>query len=265
MFIKIGERINSSRETIARALQAKDEAFVRREARLQKEAGSQMLDVNCAFNTKDEVKDMEWFVKIVQEETGLPLSIDSPNPDAIEAGLRRHRGKALINSITLEKGRSVAILPLVKKYKAAVIVLTMDENGMPHTAEARLDMAKKAVSLLETYGIPHSDLYIDPLVRPIASEPNQALEVIKSVVLIKSATGAKLSCGLSNVSFGLPDRHMLNAVFLAMMLSVGLDAAILDPLNKKINAILKASAALLGEDEFCREYIKSYREGKLSF
>src|SRR3990167_7701175 len=103
MFIKIGERINSSRETIARALQAKDEAFIRREAKLQKEAGALMLDVNCAFNAKDEVKDMEWLVSAVQGETGLPLSIDSPNPAAIEAGLRKHKGKALINSITLEK------------------------------------------------------------------------------------------------------------------------------------------------------------------
>ncbi len=265
MFIKIGERINSSRETIARALLAKDEALIRREAKLQKEAGALMLDVNCAFNTKDEVKDMEWLVGIVQDETGLPLSIDSPNPVAIEAGLRRHKGKALVNSITLEKERADIILPLVKKYKASIIVLTMDESGMPHTALGRLDMAKKAASLLAERGIKKEDLYIDPLVRPIASEPNQALEVIKSVELIKSATGAKITCGLSNVSFGLPHRSMLNAVFLAMMLSAGLDAAILDPLNKKIDAILKVSAALLGEDEFCRDYIKNYREGKLSF
>ncbi|MFH0839648.1 MAG: dihydropteroate synthase [Candidatus Omnitrophota bacterium] len=265
MFIKIGERINSSRETIARALSTKDEAFIRREARLQKEAGAHMLDVNCAFNTKNEPSDMEWLVSLVQDETGLPLSIDSPNPDAIEAGLRKHKGKALINSITLEKDRADAILPLVKKYKASVIVLAMDGKAMPHNAAGRLDMAKNAVSLLAAHGVEKDDLYIDPLVRPISSEPDQALEVIKSVGLIKSATGAKLTCGLSNISFGLPDRSMLNAVFLAMMLSAGLDAAILDPLNKKINAILRASSALLGEDEFCMEYIKSHREGELSF
>ncbi|MDP3790395.1 MAG: dihydropteroate synthase, partial [Candidatus Omnitrophota bacterium] len=113
MFIKIGERINSSRTTIARALESKDEAFIRREAALQKAAGAHILDVNCAFNTKDEIKDMEWLVDIVQKETGLPLSIDSPDPEAVEAGLSRHKGKALVNSITLEKGRRDVILPLV--------------------------------------------------------------------------------------------------------------------------------------------------------
>jgi len=265
MFIKIGERINSSRRAIARALESKDEAFIRREAALQKKAGAHMLDVNCAFNTKDEIKDMEWLVGIVQKETGgLPLSIDSPNPEAIEAGLRAHKGKALVNSITLEKGRRDAILPLVKKYKAGIIVLTIDEKGMPETAEERTDLAKKALDLVKNYGIPGADLYVDPLVRPISSEPKQALEVIKAVKSIKSSSDIKLTCGLSNISFGLPDRSMLNAVFLAMMLAAGLDAAILDPLNKKIDAILKTSAALLGDDEFCMEYIKSYREGGLS-
>ncbi len=265
MFIKIGERINSSRETIARALLAKDEAFIRREAALQKNAGAHMLDVNCALNTKNEVKDMEWLVGIVQDETGLPLSIDSPNPEAVEAGLRRHNGKALVNSITLEKGRRDAILPLVKKYKAGIVVLTISEKGMPDTAEERLDMAKAASEFVKTSGISEEDLYVDPLVRPISSEPKQAAEVIRGVKLIKTSTDIKLTCGLSNISFGLPDRSMLNAVFLAMMLQAGLDAAILDPLNKKIDAILRTSAALLGDDEFCMEYIKSYREGRLSF
>ncbi|MDP3790280.1 MAG: dihydropteroate synthase, partial [Candidatus Omnitrophota bacterium] len=249
-----------------RALESKDEAFIRREAALQKAAGASMLDVNCAFNTKDEAKDMEWLVDIVQKETGLPLSIDSPDPGTVEAGLRCHKGKALVNSITLEKGRQDAILPLVKKYKAGIIVLTIDENGMPETAGERLEMAKRALDIVKTHGISSEDLYVDPLVRPISSEPGQALEVINAVKLIKSTSSGeiKLSCGLSNVSFGLPDRSMLNAVFLAMMLAAGLDAAILDPLNKKIDAILKTSSALLGDDEFCMEYIKSFRAGKLS-
>lgn len=262
MFIKIGERINSSRVTISRALESKDEAFIRRESALQKAAGAHMLDVNCAFNTKDEVRDMEWLVNIVQKETGLPLSIDSPNPEAVEAGLSCHKGKALVNSITLEKGRRDVILPLVKKYKAGIIVLTIDENGMPGTAGQRADMAKRALDLVKSHGIPGEDLYVDPLVRPISSEPGQALEVINSIKLIKSGSRIKLTCGLSNVSFGLPDRSMLNAVFLAMMLAAGLDAAILDPLNEKIDAVLKTSAALLGDDEFCMEYIKNFRAGK---
>jgi 5-methyltetrahydrofolate--homocysteine methyltransferase len=265
MFIKIGERINSSREAIARALEAKDEAAIRKEARLQKEAGALMLDVNCAFNTKNEVSDMQWLVKIVQQETDLPLSIDSPNPEAIEAGLKLHKGKALINSMTLEKKRAEAILPLAKKHDSLLIILTMDEKGMPSNAGERVKMVEGALTLAKKNGVPAENLYIDPLVRPISSEPQQTKETIEAVKLIKSKYGLKTICGLSNVSFGLPGRSVLNAVFLAMMLSAGLDAAILDPLDKKIRAVLKASDALLGRDEYCKEYIKSHRKGELSF
>lgn len=264
-FIKIGERINSSRKPIACAIEAKDEVFIRKEARLQKEAGAHMLDVNCAFNSKDEIADMEWLVEVVQGETGLPLSIDSPNPEAIEAGLRKHSGEALINSITLEERKAKTILPLIKKYNAQIIILVMDEKGMPSTANGRLELAGRALELAKEHGISTDDIYIDPLVRTISSEPKQGLEVIEAVKLIKSKYNLKVICGLSNISFGLPERGILNSVFLAMMLSSGLDAAILDPTNPKIRAVLKASEALLGRDEFCREYIKSFRVGELKF
>lgn len=265
MFLKIGERINSSRKTIAQALEKKDEAFIRQEARLQKKAGALMLDVNCAFNSKNEVSDMEWLVKIVQEETGLSLSIDSPNTKVIEAGLRLHKGKAIINSITLEKEKAKAVLPLAKKYNAKVIVLTMDEKGMPKTSGERVAMAERVLNLVGEYSMSAEDIYVDPLIRPISSEATQALEVINSIKLIKSRLNLKLICGLSNVSFGLPARAMLNSVFLAMILSAGLDAAILDPISKEIKAVLRTSEALLGRDNFCMEYIKSYRAGELSF
>ena len=265
MFIKIGERINSSREVIRYAIAEKDATLIRKEARLQKEAGADMLDVNCAFNSKDEVKDMEWLVEIVQEEANLPLSIDSSSPEVIEAGLCRHKGKALVNSVTLEDKKIRTVAPLAKKYNAKLIILTMDENGMPSTASERANMVQKALKLTKKFGISQEDIYIDPLARAISSEPKQALEVIESVKLIKSKYNLKLICGLSNVSFGLPRRSILNAVFLAMMLSAGLEAAILDLTDKKIRAVLKASEALLGRDEFCREYIKSYRQGELSF
>jgi 5-methyltetrahydrofolate--homocysteine methyltransferase len=263
MFIKIGERINSSRGPIGRALRLKDEAFIRKEAKMQEEAGAIMLDVNCAVDSKDEARDMEWLVGIVQEETGLSLSIDSPNANAIEAGLRKHKGKALVNSVTLEKGRAGSILPLVKKYKADVIVLAMDEKGMPQTAGDRLKLAERALKTAGEYGISPENIYIDPLIRPISSEQAQAVEVIESVKLIKTKCGLKTICGLSNVSYGLPERSTLNSVFLAMMLGAGLDAAILDPTDKKIKATLRAADALLARDNFCKGYIKSFRAGEL--
>lgn len=265
MFIKIGERINSSRKTIARALESRDEAFIRREAKLQKAAGAGMLDVNCAFNSKNEIADMEWLVKIVQDEVDLPLAIDSPDPQAIERGLLKHKGRALVNSITLEKNRVETILPLVKKYNAEIIVLTMDEKGMPSTVDDRIKMVERILESVKEYGIPRESLYIDPLVRPISSEQKQAREVIESTKVIRSKYNLRVICGLSNISFGLPNRSLLNAVFLTMMRSAGLDAAILDPIDKKVRAALKASDALLGKDEFCMEYIKSYRAGELSF
>jgi len=195
----------------------------------------------------------------------LPLSIDSPDPKAIEAGLRKHKGTALINSITLERERAESILSLVKEYGANVIVLLMDEKGMPVTAQDRLRLAEAAMKVAEKHKIYPERLYIDPLVRPISSEPKQALEVLNSVNLIKSRYKVKLICGLSNVSYGLPERSLMNSVFLAMMQNAGLDAAILDPTNKKVKAVLKTSAALLGRDNFCIEYIKSYRSGELTF
>lgn len=265
MFIRIGERINSSRKPIARALETKDEAFIRKEARLQKEAGSDMLDVNCACNSKNETADMKWLVKTVQKETGLPLSIDSPDPKVIEAALLEHKGRALVNSTTLEKNKVKTILPLVKKYNADVIILTLDERGMPSNARERVDMAERAIKSAKEYDIPPGNIYIDPLARAISSESKQGSEVIESVKLIKAKYRMKIICGLSNISFGLPNRGVLNAVFLAMMLSAGLDAAILDPVDKKIKAVLKASEALLGRDEFCMEYIKSHRRGELNF
>lgn len=261
MFKIVGERINSSREAIARAIEAKDENFIRKEARLQKQCGAEMLDINCAFNSADEAADMEWLVKIVQAEAKLPLSIDSPNPIAIEIGLKNHKGKALVNSITLENKKIKAIVPLVKKYGAQVIVLAMDEKGMPSNAHERVAMAGRILETAKENGLSPNDIYVDPLVRAVSSEPNQGLEVIESVRLIKSKYNLKLACGLSNVSFGLPGRSMLNSVFLAMLIAAGLDAAILDPTNKNIRIAVKASEALLGRDEYCKEYLKNYRKG----
>jgi len=263
MFLKIGERINSSRKDIAAALKARDEAAIRKEARLQKEAGADMLDVNCAFNSKDEPADMGWLVELVQNETGLPLSIDSPNPKALESGLRRHKGRALINSATLERSKLDSILPLAKNYDADIIILTMDEKGMPSTEDGRLALAKKALDTAKAHGIRKERLYIDPLVRPVSSEQRQGLEVIKSVRAIKSRFEARTICGLSNVSFGLPARTALNSVFLTMLLSAGLDAAILDVSEKKIKTAIRAAEALLGRDNFCTEYLKSYRSGEI--
>ena len=261
----VGERINSSRSSIGHALENRDAALIKKEALMQKAAGAQMLDINCALKTKNEADDMAWLVALVQHETNLPLSIDSPNPEAIESGLSNHTGKAIINSVTLEADRIKRIMPIAKKYDSFLIVLLMDEKGMPQDADDRFEMAKRVKHLAKDHSIPHENIYIDPLIRPISSEPRQGLEVIKAVRRIKEELNLKLICGLSNISYGLPERSILNAVYLAMIMSSGLDAAILDPTNKRIKSIIKVSSALLDKDEYCMEYLRSYRAGELSF
>ena len=260
----VGERINTSRKNIRPAVENRDKDFIQKEARLQFEAGAGRIDVNCGTRVKEEPEDLEWLVKIVQEAVDVPLCIDSPNPAALERGLAVHKGKALVNSITLEKERVEKILPLVKKYKASVVALTMDDRGMPNNTATRVEIAGKIVQLLEGEGIKKEDVYFDPLVRPLGTDPDQSLVVLETIkIIMQKYPGVHTFCGLSNISFGLPLRSLLNRNFLVMAMLMGLDAVMIDPLDKKMMADLRASLALLNKDQFCLEYITAFREGKL--
>ena len=261
----IGERINTSRERVRKAVEAKDAAFIQIEAARQVKAGANMIDVNCGTSLEKEPEDLEWLVKTVQGKLDVPLCIDSPNPDAISRALPAHKGKALLNSITLEKSRYEKILPLVKKFKSSVVALTIDEKGLPDTAEERSKIAKNIFDLAAKEGINAEDLYFDPTVKPLSSAPTQAKEFLTSLRLIKNIGNVKVIGGLSNISFGLPERNLLNSVFLAIARSFGLDAAIIDPLNKKAMAALKAAELIMGHDSYCKNYISAYRSGGLSF
>ena len=261
----VGERINSSRKEILEAIKARDTRFIQDEVKRQLNYGADALDVNAAMSREREADDMEWLVNVIQEVTDVPLCIDSPNPEAIKRALSVHKGKAMVNSVTAEKKRINEIIPLVKQYHASVVALTMNEEGMPDTASARLDIAKRILETLLKSEIGREDIYLDPLVRPISTETNQAKEFLCALRLIKEElTGVRTICGLSNISYGLPKRSLINATFLAMALDCGLDAAIIDPADKMVRASLKASQALLGEDNYCLNYITAAREGKLT-
>ncbi len=263
MFV-VGERINTSRKSILEALKNKDSCFIQEEVTRQVKAGANMIDINAGNLMERETSSVEWLVKIVQEVVDTPLCLDSPNPQAIEAALKLHRGKALVNSITGEKERAEAILPLIKKYKASVVALTMDERRMPETSQERMEIARRLLQLIKSYGIPPQDVYFDPLVRPIGTEARQGLAVLEAIEGIMSlGEGVHTICGLSNISFGLPNRRLLNRTFLSMSIEAGLDAVILDPLDKHLMASLKAAEALLNKDEFCMKYISASREGVL--
>lgn len=261
--IIVGEKINSTRKDMARAIRENDAAYIQDIALEQANAGASWLDVNCATQIDDEVAKMAWLVKIVQGRVNLPLAIDSPNPLAIEAGLKIHQGQAIINSTTAEPDRINQIFPLAQKYHTGLIALCIDEKGMPKTAQDRFEIARKLYQTALDYKILPEDLYIDPLVRPVSTEPGQVNEFLESLRLIKTLKGVRTICGLSNVSFGLPDRKLLNATFVVMALAYGLDAAILDPTDKAVMVGLRASEALLNQDEYCLNYITAHRENKL--
>ena len=258
----IGERINSSRKAINEAVNKKDVEFIQKEAINQVNAGADMLDVNCGTNVNSELSDMEWLIKKVQEVVDVPLVIDSPDPKALEAGLKVYKGKPMINSTTGEKKRMDEVLPLVKEYKTSIVALAMDENGMPHTALERYNVAKKITAAAEKYGISPSEIYFDPLVRPISTEPEQAREFFEAIKLIKTIPQVKTTCGLSNISFGLPNRSLLNSTFIAIAISAGLDSALIDPTDKNMIAAIRSTEAILNRDEYCMEYITWFKGEK---
>jgi len=262
--IIVGERINSSRAPIARALEAKDAAFIQREAALQVAAGADYVDVNAGALAKDEAAYLEWLVAVVQEAVDKPLCIDTPDPRAMAPALKRHRGKALVNSITAERERYQTVLPLVKGYRCGVIALCLSEAGMPGTTDEGVAIASRLIDALTSEGVPLGDIYIDPLVRPISvsyKAASVALETISQVMA--RYPGVHTICGLSNVSFGLPGRRLLNRAFAVLARQQGLDAAILDPCDRELMACLVAAEAMLGGDDYCMNYIRAYRTGKL--
>lgn len=263
----IGERINSTRKSINEAIRARNAAFILKEAVDQRQAGADFIDINCAVTAGDEVQDIDWVVSVIQSEMNdVNLCIDSPNYLAIDRALkiRKSSGRVIINSITADDARIDAILPLAMEHGAEVVALTMTERGMPNTAEERVEIAKTIIGKVSNRGFSPNALYFDPLIRPISTEPDQAREVLKAIPLIRGLEGAKTACGLSNISYGLPRRNIINSQFLAMAIQSGLNAAILDPMDKLIMTTVRASSAILGQDEYCGGYIKAFREGKLA-
>jgi cobalamin-dependent methionine synthase I len=259
----IGERINSSRRQIAEAVAARDAAVIRREAKAQAAAGADYLDVNAGTFVGEEESCLKWIIEVVQEVTDLPICLDSPDPEVIKSVLPRVKGKPLINSINLEPGRLNKILPLVIEYEAKVIALCQTEDAMAETTEAKVRMAAQLVEKATSGGVPLGDLYIDPLVYPLSTNSSSALATLEAIEEIMGQfPGVHTTCGLTNVSYGLPDRKMVNRTFLVAAIFRGLDSAILDPTDKPLYGSLKAALMVAGKDEFCMGYITAFREGR---
>ncbi|MFY9140520.1 MAG: dihydropteroate synthase [Thermacetogeniaceae bacterium] len=253
----IGEKLNSTIPAVRRAIEEKDVKYIQELAVKQCEAGADFIDVNTAMC--DEVPDMEWMVRIIQEVVDVPLCIDSTNPAAIEKGLQVHKGKPMINSISMEKYRLEGILPLIKEHDCSVVALTTDDSGIPDTVEDRVRIAGELIDILEKNNVDRSDIYVDPLVLPVAVKTDNAVKFFQSIEEIKQHYNVKIISGLSNVSHSLPKRKVINKYFLTICMSKGMDAAIMDPLDGSIMTALLATNLLLNKDRICQKYLTAYR------
>lgn len=262
--IIVGELINSSRKTVAAAIEARDEGAIRKLARDQAEKKIQYIDVNAGVFKDREAKYLTWLIRTVQAVVDLPCCLDSPDPRVIEAALSAHRGTAMINSISMEKKRCDSLLPLIAGTDLKIVALCVSDSGMPRTAEDRVRTAQELVALLLKHNVKIENIYVDPLVQPVATDQSLGREFLAAIEKIMQIfPGIHTICGLSNVSFGLPLRKFLNQTFMSMAITKGLDAAILDPLDKRMMANILAAEALAGKDRFCMNFIRAFREGRL--
>ena len=259
----VGERINSSRKGIEQAIRGRDAEFITKEARDQVDVGAHVIDVNTATLMDEEVESLKWAVQLIGDSVNVPICIDSPNPVAVAEVLPLCRGKAMVNSITAEAERYAKLIPLIREHKPNVVGLCMDDRGMPDTAEDRIRIASDIVGKLTKDGVPIGDIYIDPVVTPVSTDTRYGMAVLDAIeAIMKAFPGVHTICGLSNVSYGLPNRKQVNQMFLVMAMTSGLDAVILDPCDKRIMANLITTTALLGKDEFCMNYLTAFRAGK---
>ncbi|MBF0529469.1 MAG: methyltetrahydrofolate cobalamin methyltransferase [Deltaproteobacteria bacterium] len=261
--IIVGELINASRKKIGEAIMNQDEEYIKKIAHDQRAAGADYIDVNAGIFVEEETTYLKWLVTKAQEACDAPCSIDSPSPAAIEAALSVHKGTPMINSISLEKDRYEKLMPIIAGTDIKIVALCMSDDGMPETVDDRLAIADKLVNGLLKNNVAMENIFIDPLVQPISTNSNFGLGFLDAIEEItKRFKGIHTMCGLSNISFGLPNRQFLNQLFAVMAITKGLDGLIINPLDKRMMANLIAAEALAGRDEYCMKFIDSFRAGR---
>ena len=258
----IGEKINGTRKRVGQAIAERDAEFIRDLAQKQAAAGSAWLDVNAGTHPDREPDDLIWLIEQIQSVVETPLSLDSANPKALKIAIKAVKQTPMINSISGEPERLANILPIVAEHGCPVIALAMDEKKIPETAEKRFEVITKIITEARAHGVPDSSLYFDPLAMTISTNTQSgliALEVMRRVR--QEYPEAHLTIGLSNISFGLPARSFVNRYFLSLAIEAGLDSAILDPLDREIQATILATELVLGRDKHCLNYIRASRKG----
>jgi cobalamin-dependent methionine synthase I len=259
----IGEKINGTRKAVKQAILDRDAEFVQKLARSQVEAGATWIDVNAGTPIEREPEDLVWLVHTVQEAVPAPLCLDSANPVALAAALPHVQRAPLVNSISGEQARLTGVLPLIRQ-AGGVIALAMDDQGIPATVEGRLAVIRRLIADTRAAGISDDQVYVDPLVMTIGADGTAACTALGTVRAVKAEFhNVHFTSGLSNVSYGLPVRSLINRAFLTMMVEAGLDSAILDPLDRELRKALLAAEVVAGADQYCRNYTRAFRAGLL--
>ena len=260
-FVIIGERINpTGRKILAEEMKNGDYSRVENDARAQVAAGANMLDVNAGIPLADEPRILAEAIQLVQSVTDVPLSIDSSIVEALEAGLEVYQGKPLLNSVTGEDERLEVVLPLVAKYKCAVVAISNDEAGISENPDERFDVAKKIVERAADHGIHYSDIVVDPLVMPVGAVNSAGRQVVHLVKRLREELKVNTTCGASNFSFGIPNRKGMDAHFLSMAIGAGMTSAITNPLHEEVMQGVMAANVVMGHDMNCMNWLKRYRQ-----
>jgi 5-methyltetrahydrofolate corrinoid/iron sulfur protein methyltransferase len=263
--IIVGELINASRKAIGTAIEEQDKAYIQQVAKDQAEAGANFIDVNAGIFVGKEPQYLKWLVEVVQEVVDVPCCIDSPDPKAIEAALAIHKGTAMINSISMEKDRMDNLMPLVAGTDLKVVALCMSDEGMPETADQRMAIAEPLVEALVKNDVPLDNILVDPLVQPVSTNQEFGVQFMTAIERICARfPGIHTVCGLSNISYGLPQRKLLNQTFAAMAIAKGLDGLIINPMDKRMMANIISAEALAGRDEYCSDYLDAFRAERLT-
>ncbi|HVP76743.1 MAG TPA: methyltetrahydrofolate cobalamin methyltransferase [Thermodesulfobacteriota bacterium] len=260
----IGEKINGTLKEVKTAIRERNASVIQNLARQQVESGADLVDVNAGTLPAEEPEALTWLVRTVQDEVDTPLCLDSANPQALAMALQEIKQTPMINSISGERARLDGILPLVSKHGCTVIALAMDEKGIPKGVDERLAVIRSLIGRTRDSGLPDEKVYIDPLVMTLSTNTESGVITLETMRAVRSEfPKAHLCAGLSNISFGLPARHLVNRVFLTLALEAGLDAAILDPFDQELRGELLAAELVLGRDRHCLSYTRSYREGRI--
>jgi len=260
----IGERINTSRKGVNEAVEKRDAAYITVDIHKQAQAGANYIDVNAGSRIGSEMEDMNWLVEVVEAAAEIPLSLDSPDPNVLMAMTKKAKKKPMINSTTAEKSRFEAMKAVVQQRECEVVALCMDERGIPSAVDQALENASFLVKNLTQLGIPIESIHLDPMIQPISVNGKNgplALETIRRIH--QEFPGVRTVCGLSNVSFGLPHRFLVNRTFLILCIGAGLTGAIVDPLDQKMMSNILVAETLVGRDDYCVRYLKANRAGTL--